>query len=145
MQPHTPYLGSASENVETGGFTGGGVIKDEREIKSIFKRRAFSEIDVKPVREAYNETLEIALESVGNLVDELNGKTVVSADHGEAFRERDIWPSKKCSYRYFDSSAWLTTEYQGRKHIESNENTIGTSSEMKSEEIKDRLADLGYK
>ena len=39
----------------------------------------------------YEENLRIVLESVSELVDELDGKVVVTADHGEAFGEEGYW------------------------------------------------------
>ncbi|MEF8826793.1 MAG: hypothetical protein V5A27_10735, partial [Halapricum sp.] len=41
--------------------------------------------------ELYEENLRIALESVAELTEELDGKVVVTADHGEAFGEQGIW------------------------------------------------------
>ncbi|MGQ3413126.1 hypothetical protein [Natrinema versiforme] len=41
--------------------------------------------------ELYEENLRIALESVSELVDELDGRVVVTADHGEAFGEEGVW------------------------------------------------------
>ena len=39
----------------------------------------------------YEENLRIALESVSDLVTELDGDVVVTADHGEAFGEEGVW------------------------------------------------------
>jgi hypothetical protein len=39
----------------------------------------------------YEENLRIALESVADLIPELDGKVVVTADHGEAFGEEGVW------------------------------------------------------
>ncbi|WP_247730118.1 hypothetical protein [Halovivax limisalsi] len=39
----------------------------------------------------YEENLRIALESVADLVTELDGRVVVTADHGEAFGEAGVW------------------------------------------------------
>lgn len=41
--------------------------------------------------EMYEENLRIALESVADLVTELDGDVVVTADHGEAFGEEGVW------------------------------------------------------
>jgi hypothetical protein len=41
--------------------------------------------------ELYEENLRIALESVSDLVPELDGRVVVTADHGEAFGEEGVW------------------------------------------------------
>ncbi|WP_254530432.1 hypothetical protein [Natrinema gelatinilyticum] len=39
----------------------------------------------------YEENLRIALESVADLISELDGNVVVTADHGEAFGEEGVW------------------------------------------------------
>jgi len=39
----------------------------------------------------HEENLRIALESVAELVEELDGRVVVTADHGEAFGEQGTW------------------------------------------------------
>ena len=41
--------------------------------------------------EYYEENLRIALESVADLVADLDGDVVVTADHGEAFGEEGVW------------------------------------------------------
>jgi len=39
----------------------------------------------------HEENLRIALESIADLVPELDGQVVVTADHGEAFGEQGVW------------------------------------------------------
>ncbi|AGB32000.1 hypothetical protein C488_06028 [Natrinema pellirubrum DSM 15624] len=41
--------------------------------------------------ELYEENLRIALESVAELIPELDGTVIVTADHGEAFGEEGVW------------------------------------------------------
>ena len=41
--------------------------------------------------ELYEENLRIAMESVAELVEDLDGDVVVTADHGEAFGEEGVW------------------------------------------------------
>ncbi len=41
--------------------------------------------------ELYEENLRIALESVAALVSDLEGRVIVTADHGEAFGEEGVW------------------------------------------------------
>ncbi|WP_306060655.1 hypothetical protein [Natronococcus wangiae] len=41
--------------------------------------------------ELYEENLRIALEAVADLIPELDGRVVVTADHGEAFGEEGVW------------------------------------------------------
>ncbi|PTD94695.1 hypothetical protein C9439_01095 [archaeon SCG-AAA382B04] len=39
----------------------------------------------------YRQNLELALESVVKLIEKIDGKIVVTADHGEAFGEHGVW------------------------------------------------------
>ncbi|MFC7006877.1 hypothetical protein [Halalkalicoccus salilacus] len=39
----------------------------------------------------YEENLRIAFEAVAELIEELDGRVVVTADHGEAFGEEGVW------------------------------------------------------
>jgi hypothetical protein len=43
------------------------------------------------VMEYHEENLRIAFESIVDLVDDLDGDVVITADHGEAFGEQGIW------------------------------------------------------
>jgi hypothetical protein len=45
----------------------------------------------KTVMQYHEDNLRIALESITNLLDSLDGDIVITADHGEAFGERGVW------------------------------------------------------
>lgn len=74
MQPHIPYIGSRAEQLEQGG--GIDVIVDQNDLSR------------DELRAVYEESLEIVLNSVERLVENLSGKTVITADHGEMLGER---------------------------------------------------------
>jgi hypothetical protein len=77
LQPHAPFLGDTAEQLreELGEPVQPIHYSDER----------FTRNDL---WKAYIETLDITLESVERLLSECSGKTVVTADHGELFREK---------------------------------------------------------
>ena len=50
-----------------------------------------SEGSKRTLRRYYDENLRLVLESVRELIDELDGTVVVTADHGEAFGEQGVW------------------------------------------------------
>ncbi|RKD95123.1 hypothetical protein [Halopiger aswanensis] len=59
----------------------------------------------------YEENLRIALESVAELVEELDGTVVVTADHGEAFGEEGVWEHHIETYiPPLMEVPWLTVE-----------------------------------
>lgn len=74
MQPHKPYLGPKSDQ-----FTYDGGLRSTM---------AASSADTETLREAYRDTLEITLDHVKSALDSLDGRTVITADHGELLGER---------------------------------------------------------
>lgn len=99
VQPHIPYIGDTADELP-----GGAAIQtmrpgaDDREAKpyAAVKRGA---VAPETVRRAYRESLELALDAVDEMVAQLPGKTVVTADHGELLGERS-------GLRYGEFSAW---------------------------------------
>jgi len=81
VQPHYPFIGEES------GF--GGSLTDSEAI-DIWGRLMKGTAEVSPtaIRRAYRQNLETALPSVRETLDALNGRTVVTADHGNMFGER---------------------------------------------------------
>lgn len=53
--------------------------------------KVFMEIGMESLHYYYEDNLRIVLRSVSQLIDVLNGKTIITADHGEAFGEQGIW------------------------------------------------------
>jgi hypothetical protein len=78
MQPHHPFLGKFGQSNPNG-------IVGWRDL--IFPK----EFSLSDLRRAYRENLELALEEVERLSDDMTGKIVISADHGELLGERQ-WP-----------------------------------------------------
>ena len=153
VQSHEPYIGETDARFEQFGFTGAGVVADERPHESLFtslKRRRVSQA---AVRRAYRENLDLVLAAVGRLVDSVDGRTVITADHGEAFGEWGIYGHP--SGVYIDSLVtvpWFVVEgdrngngkEDGRRSITGSETTVPTRTEDDTS-VEDRLADLGYR
>lgn len=89
MQPHFPYLTVKIAN-ETGfskhreaALKGKSKWKDV----TVWDLVEMGEVNIEDVKRGYRESLRIALEYVEKLVEVLDGKIVITADHGEAFGE----------------------------------------------------------
>lgn len=54
----------------------------------------YSSGKIEELKNYYQENLEIVLNNVANLIKDLNGKIVITADHGEAFGEEGDWGHK---------------------------------------------------
>jgi len=94
MQPHAPYIGpTGRELVERCEF---GVFNPEMErdgipsdgIVDVIEDGSVSEEEL---RRAYVENVEIAIEHAESLVEALDGRSVITADHGEALGERGLF------------------------------------------------------
>lgn len=87
IQPHTPYIGPTG--------------REHFEItRGMWNQVNASEVSDEVVRRAYRENLELVLEEVEELVNEIPGKTVVTADHGEYLGERSA-PIPVRTYGHF--------------------------------------------
>ena len=90
MQPHMPPLGPTADRLDRElGLRGIEMLyQEESEGTKLFEAAEAGRIDRATVRQAYRETLQIVLEDVTDLLSSLEGRVVVSADHGEYLGER---------------------------------------------------------
>lgn len=156
MQPHTPYLGPTAEQIrertaiagwKTDHVSDG--IPEDRDRPSVWDLALDGRIEWDDVRRAYAETLDLALEAVEDLVDALDGRIVISADHGELLGERLV-PGGPREWAHPAGLAapplrrvpWHVVQDADRPEIVS-EPPIEREG-LSDEEIHDRLAALGY-
>ena len=95
IQPHYPFIGYKSrdtsledlrtEVIKGVKFRGNIAISKIHEFYSI---PIYMEFDVKMLKKMYMNNLMLVLKEVKRLIKYLNGKIVITADHGEAFGER---------------------------------------------------------
>jgi hypothetical protein len=74
MQPHRPFIGNELE-----------------EKGDVYKMAELGMIDRENVIEAYKQNIEILREEIKKLDQELEGKTVITGDHGELLGENGIY------------------------------------------------------
>lgn len=136
-QPHKPYIGEFGRR--TFGSTHGN-------LQQIMSSSSISEEDLK---RAYAENLELVLEQVEELVDHLEGKTVVTADHGELLGERvspiPIKGYGHPTYLYhpvLTEVPWFVCEFDSRREI--REGQPEGVREVDDDRITEQLKDLGY-
>jgi hypothetical protein len=155
MQPHYPFIGDLSAEIgQHSGFeytyrrvTGKEASRDN---PTVWERLKYDDLSQGLVWDAYRENLEIALPYVQELVDILDGKTVITSDHGNMLGERPFplasriyGHPKKVRCKQLCQVPWLICEYDTRKKIKGSDQGMSTELE-KSEIVTDRLADLGY-
>lgn len=173
MQPHQPYLGKKADEIrskirtemdiagmspkirgeESSKQDKNNHLELSRKVKmKDAARDKYKNIDVErsDIIEAYNETLSILLENVEEMIDFLDGKTVISADHGEFLGE--------CPYLFSNrlyghpEGRWIS---ELRKVpwfiIDSNQRRTITAEppdrydSIDEEELDSKLEALGYK
>mgnify|MGYP002277526645 CR=1 FL=1 len=141
LQPHAPYIGpTGAEELPC----------DYLNFWSSFKS---GEIDVElsVARRAYRENLEIVLKDVERLLSEVDGKIVLTADHGEMLGERTgLLPTKKYGHPSgvytpeLVEVPWFVHEHDSRRKIVAEEPGECEQTDSTDEEVKERLRDLGY-
>jgi hypothetical protein len=135
VQPHRPFIG------ETGRETSGQY--DQNTLWQCLNDGSI-EIDDEFLWKAYRENLQLALPHVEQLIDELDGKTVITSDHGNAFAEYGMYGHPaQFHIPPLITVPWLTTPYDNRKTITKGE-LENDPAEIDSGAVSERLADLGY-
>jgi hypothetical protein len=150
VQPHIPYIGETAADLPSGA-----AIQtmrpdvDDREAKPYAAVKE-GMVDPDTIRKAYRESLELALDAVEDLLDELPGKTVVTADHGELlgetsarrFGEFSHWghPDRTPVSALLDVP-WYEAPFDDRKEVHAGDATAGNRTEVDT----DRLQALGYR
>lgn len=138
VQPHTPYLGENAEH-----------IPDGPPVRDLVMDRQIPEEDV---QKAYRENLDIALDAIEDILPELDGKVVVSADHGELLGERirpipvqDWGHPRRVKHPILRKVPWYEIEYEDRREILPEAPDVSAQSDYSESEIDEQLGALGYK
>ena len=148
MQPHDPPLGPTGDQLrEEMRVAGPG---EDPTGKRLFEAVASGDVSVERARKAYCETLDLALGEVETLLQAVEGRVVVSADHGEMFGESP-YPLLGELYEHarhprteeLCQVPWLVVEGESRRGITSSppkENSFTTDPDIEA-----KLEALGYK
>jgi hypothetical protein len=146
MQPHYPFIGPSGRDLETHATFTGGLRK--REHPSIWEMLSSGEVSEDEVKRAYEENLEIVLKEVVTLTDRIDGKTVITSDHGNLFGEC-VSPLPVKIYGHppnLPAKGLTSVPYVELEHDERRSISKGDREEQEEEheEVKSRLKDLGY-
>jgi hypothetical protein len=148
MQPHMPFLTRTDGGVQKHEVSrGSGLYKYSKnpdpEIRPWWRRLREGELTRNEVITAYRETLRIVLEDITPLLEGLQGRTIVSADHGNGFGEAGIYghPGNR-SHHNLVKVPWFIIEGNNRKSIKSADQLVSTRELSTVDEEK--LHALGY-
>jgi hypothetical protein len=147
IQPHGPWIGKTQvvENSTNGNGQWLGQVKTWQMVRE-------GRIDLKLLRQAALDNLELVLAEVEKLAPELSGKVVISADHGEAFGEKWVYSHPPGVYiKELVEVPWLVIDKGKVNHQPLKEETgleakvEATEMTVEDEaEIEERLKALGY-
>ena len=158
IQPHQPFVGETGREIYSNSeYTS--TLPDHRDDalgedpewdeRNVFLGLFQGDLDRDAVWTAYRENLEVTLPHADHLVDVFDGKTVVTSDHGNIFKQPLITPRKPPSAHpggiYLAPLVrvpWLSIESETRKGIV-DEPPV-PSEDVSKEMVSERLQDLGY-
>lgn len=151
MQPHAPFISELGQSLVGGGWT---MDKDvERKEQGIWTqlRTRSNKIDLEQVWKAYEDNLRLVLDKVGPLIESWDGKSVVTADHGNLVGERlsPIPTRPKFGHPYgvhteeLVKVPWFVADGGQRRKI--TEDPPVDQDSVSEEEVENRLKALGYK
>lgn len=142
VQPHIPFVDSSTTDD-----------KDRHADYPFWVRYRMGDVRMSgdEIRTAYQDNLQYVLPYAADLLESLDGKSVVTADHGNAFGERARplpireWGHPKGVYASeLVTVPWLEYPHTGRREIVS-EDGPGMKIESDPAAVKDQLRALGYR
>lgn len=160
MQPHDPYIGPKADQLrETVEDRKGIIFRKSKEMNrenveaeetlgSLRTAAAQGYISHEELFEVYIENLNIVLEYVEDLLSELDGKTVITSDHGELLGAGKFTSNRYGHPEYVWQSElrivpWLEINGDGRREVYSEE-PVGVE-EAKDRVVEEHLEALGYR
>jgi hypothetical protein len=142
IQPHYPFLGpTGREHFDL----------DRLDFQWDDLRTGDPAVPEGAVRRAYEENLQEVLPFVEDLLFELDGRTVVTADHGQMFGER-LFPIPIREYGHpsgiyteeLVKVPWHVFEDGPRRDVVAEEPATSSERNANEEEARKRLRELGY-
>jgi len=146
MQPHYPFIGADR------GFEGGDFTDAEAATENVWVQVLQGRLDAdrEELWTLYADNLDRALPHVERLLAALDGRTVVTADHGNMLGERSFpipfreWGHPRGVYTpELVDVPWLVHEGGPRREIHASTPDERTDSPT-ADVVADRLRDLGY-
>jgi hypothetical protein len=152
MQPHEPHLGpTANQYRDELDIKGFGMPEADHQDGMLFNEAAERGLlSDEKIEQAYRETLNIAMKYVNKLIDDLNGKSVITADHGQMLGEQwapltsktyghphDLYTKELCHV------PWLEVPSEERRNV-TKEKPL-EANQVDQEKVEAQLKALGYK
>lgn len=159
MQPHEPYFGneaeklrknlSLSKGIEFFAWDGDFEERNKKYVlRDLLKAAEEGYITNQELRSVYKENLQLVLQDVEKLIEDLDGKTVITADHGELLGDRILFSQRyhhppETYVKELRKVPWLVIDSDDRRPITSESATENTN--VDKNKINNQLEALGYK
>lgn len=161
MQPHFPFIGEIGQQYAHGGTPDRDVDsyyhevisegEDDNDISVWYKLQfKLDGVTEDWVREAYAENLDLVLDEVEQLLDDIEGKVVLSADHGNLIGDwigpipcRGYGHPRHLHVQPLVKVPWFVIENGPRRDVQADPPL--DVEEMDEEVLEDRLSALGYR
>ena len=148
MQPHAPFIGDAGREIGGGGWT---MDRDIDSSASIWERGSANNVSDEAIWKGYVENLKLVIDELRPLLSEVDGKSVVTSDHGNLVGERlsPIPTRKKYGHPYgvhteeLVKIPWFIVDDGRRRDI--NEDPPVEQGTVSEETVTEHLEALGYK
>ncbi|WP_440764707.1 hypothetical protein [Natronorubrum sp. DTA7] len=154
MQPHYPFIGPKGDRIDHTGYN-----RDqenpEQDAPNVwwilqYGLQGYDGVTQQNVWEAYTENLELVLRHVRDLLEQLPGRSVITADHGTMIGDR-VPPIPVRGYGHAHGSfvppvvkvPWHVIENGERREITAD--TPLEAESVDSDVVNDRLEMLGYR
>ena len=155
MQPHEPHMGPTAEKIRervelTGWDKHHGNPEKKVDLDGVHTWQAVKDgtVSIEEVRRSYSESLEIVIDHASDLIDGIDGRTVISSDHGEMLGERGVI-QRRFGHPHdiycpeLRVIPWFISPSDTRRTVEP-EKPIGFDR-FDDETVNNRLVSLGYK
>lgn len=141
MQPHYPFIGEFGQEIQESTRSGPFGIDGET-YHSAWDRLEGGALTEADVWAAYRENLELTMPHVERLVDSLDGKTVITADHGNEFGRYGVYGHPNKLYmKNLVSVPWFEIDAESRRQVTEG----GAAQRTATSDVEDKLEALGYR
>ena len=137
MQPHIPHIGDTSEKYKAK------IGEDFTHMFDLFRNGTVSKEELE---DSYAETIETVEVEVERLIENIDGKIVITSDHGEDLGENkygEIMTQHNNETRGCKIVPWLELSSDQRRKVIAE--TPSNTETYDKNQLESHLADLGYK
>lgn len=145
MQPHYPFIGDLGDGETPIGKLDQENFGEVGDNLGMWDRVLLSELDSETVLEAYDKNLDYVIEDVRLLLENIDGRAVISADHGNALGEWGQWGHRPAiPHPGMRHVPWDIRECTDEETYQPEIDRTETDQDAVDDTVSSRLQELGY-